>query len=56
MGDSHGERPRGRTAAEEGVIRDEAAEVIASEHGKLGLPASISLIVGNIVEIGRAHV
>ncbi|MGW4426217.1 amino acid permease [Streptosporangium sp. NPDC004631] len=52
MGDSHGERPRGRTAAEEGVIRDEAAEVIASEHGKLGLPASISLIVGNIVGTG----
>ncbi|MEV7010975.1 amino acid permease [Streptosporangium sp. NPDC051022] len=52
MGDSSGDRPRGRTAAEEGVIRDEAAEVIAEEHGKLGLPAAIALIVGNIVGTG----
>ncbi|MEU1733945.1 amino acid permease [Streptosporangium sp. NPDC020145] len=52
MGDSFGDRPRGRTAAEEGVIRDEAAEEIAGEHGKLGLPAAIALIVGNIVGTG----
>ncbi|MFF0576576.1 amino acid permease [Streptosporangium saharense] len=57
MGDSFGDRPRGRTAAEnaaaeEAVIRDRAAEEIAEEHGKLGLPAAISLIVGNIVGTG----
>ncbi|GAA3116471.1 amino acid permease [Streptosporangium carneum] len=34
------------------MIRDEAAEAIAEEHGKLGLPAAISLIVGNIVGTG----
>ncbi|GHH62548.1 transporter [Streptosporangium violaceochromogenes] len=34
------------------MIRDETAEVIASEHHKLGLPAAISLIVGNIVGTG----
>src|SRR6478735_8468358 len=52
MGDSFGDRPQGRTAAEEGVIRDDAAEAIASEHGKLGLPAATSLVVGNIVGTG----
>ncbi|OUC93966.1 amino acid permease [Streptosporangium minutum] len=52
MGDSFGDRPRGRTAAEEGVIRDDAAEAIASEHGKLGLPAATALVVGNIVGTG----
>ncbi|MGV9775109.1 amino acid permease [Streptosporangium sp. NPDC003464] len=52
MGESSGERPRGRTTAEEGVLRDEAAEAIAAEHGRLGLPAATSLVVGNIVGTG----
>src|SRR6478752_3536769 len=52
MGESSGQPPYGRTTSGEGVLLDEAAEAIAEEHGKLGLPAATSLVVGNIVGTG----
>ncbi|WP_326821394.1 amino acid permease [Streptosporangium sp. NBC_01756] len=52
MEESSGERPRGRIAAEEDALRDGAAATPAAGHGKLGLPAATSLVVGNIVGTG----